>query len=1105
MNALPVVRKSTALLSNYLQSAPFLSLRPTISFHWNHLKLIFKGIISTILQNYYIIITYCLSRVIRYPLHQNQNIRAELDKAFVFGSIDIGGGLTRHIYGKPYIVSQAIENDDIDSDNEAVDNDSTMVLLNLKTCLLPGLTSVPNFKDLLSSSTYTLELHNEKLSSRVFSEAFVAEYNQALSRDAGGGKGAKKKDVKSPTAKKAPTGDKKVGDKKTSTKKIADIVPSGTMTEADRWLVQSLASALRLSRTLSPHGVASYRLEQLLTSSAELLLKFQNKRKQLASSSAIDPDDNHVVMREDMVTDVRLEKAAKPLPWHRPSDISLRKALEKEAMKDQSLVKSITWKTSQLPFYEMFIKSETQITMSVQMHKFLYPPRPPSPPPREPEADRPPSTKATTRKSPRKGQTVKEEPVQEAPVVLEPVVIPTKVLTPQELEEEFLQQKLKATPFARMVFVFRYDDDETLMRINDAIEAVNMRALPDIQGSIQSYKLAADELESCRTAQLDLITGFMIIDDIRRIIVVEGLARPGGGMEFLFLNLPREKPNDDKLKMLCNPEVLFPDRLYPSYGPDLRRIRLRYRLKKLMSKFELYDRKQVDEICFVGLDMLTSLIRAENLVVTKQLDLYPPQPSLDKLELLYGEAISRQDIVGIYLEKQRMERVRQERLAVKAKHADLSSDSNVEEVTGPAPIQGVYRTHRLPPTDCRNESFEAYLKSRPQHRIDYLRENNTIRRNVWRHFLLQKETKKQADREFIEAVTGSSNSQIFIYSNQTLSIKNLALQKLKQKLSKIPNSTFSYSKDYVSQTISFDNMTEVDYSNVKTLAATHRQKESSWLTPGGFQYPKPKTIKDLLTHPKRPTETRIEDLKEPWQNDLFPPIGSNVILATAPEIRDRERNYQLRFKSLDELGMLHPPEFEHEFQLNLVGSRTELPRGKIVGGHTRDENFFHSIHVTGDKKAQILKEAAEKEKQLWKSKVIVDHEDFKVDGFLVKDQPSQTDRLKGILHDEPKTFALKKLRSLKSSTGKDFSYSIAPLSILSVEPYTENPATLSLRKADKTKFITATNGAEPKDFIGYIPVDASAPRVTKLISKRSHLPLDRSSAECSGPKWEAAN
>ena len=58
----------------------------------------------------------------------------------------------------------------------------------------------------------------------------------------------------------------------------------------------------------------------------------------------------------------------------------------------------------------------------------------------------------------------------------------------------------------------------------------------------------------------------MVIDEDIRCVVLEGLAGPGQGMQSVFMDIPKIKDNDKDFKMLCNPEILFPTRIYPSFG-----------------------------------------------------------------------------------------------------------------------------------------------------------------------------------------------------------------------------------------------------------------------------------------------------------------------------------------------------------------------------------------------------------------------------------------------------------------------------------------------------------------------------------------------------------
>ena len=286
-----------------------------------------------------------------------------------------------------------------------------------------------------------------------------------------------------------------------------------------------------------------------------------------------------------------------------------------------------------------------------------------------------------------------------------------------------LVARLAVTPYTRMVFVFKYTDDETLSALHAAVAAVNLAALPDIQGTLRSYSFTDDEVRAANSADLDVVCGFTIIDDDVRVVVIEGLAGPSKGMQEIFLDIPRLKPNDKDLKILCNPEILFPNRLYTEFGPDIKRIRVRDKLKKLARRPELYNRNQVELICFEAVDAVMSLRRAVDLRSTKDFQLYPTAEALNKLELLYGEAISRVDLDGAEVERERISALKAKAAAQKA--AKLEAEATLARTakgnngaassyvqTEVATTAGVETsastskkllTQRCPPTDCWNK------------------------------------------------------------------------------------------------------------------------------------------------------------------------------------------------------------------------------------------------------------------------------------------------------------------------------------------------------------------------------------------------------------------
>jgi hypothetical protein len=744
-----------------------------------------------------------------------------------------------------------------------------------------------------------------------------------------------------------------------------------------------------------------------------------------------------------------------------------------------------------------------------------------------------------------------------------------------------LKNRLAVTPFTRMVFVFRYRDNESLRNINAAIAKVNKAALPDIQGSLQSYAFTDSEKASAKDAQLDVVTGFTIIDNDQRIIVIEGLAGPNQGMQSIWMDLKRTKANDKDYKLLCNPEVLFPDRIYTDYNADMKRIRVREKLKILARKPEFYNRHIVADETFTAVDKLMQLVRAEDMHSTKIFDMYPSTESLSLLERLYGEAISIQDMFGKKSKKRRKHSttggddngsVRSGRSARSARSAGSarsgasyrSSKSGYTDATGRTGATsksgrpsstgsgqtgtGSRRSHgsrkdgsgagkpavtseeddddeddsdddsmgslqppRKGPTDCRNPDYEQWLRDRPEHRYDRLAEQRELRRQAWEEMLMRKDENTRVCQNTLRETFGEAgmNQKIYTYSTQTNNYKIIALNSLKRQLGKEKNATYTYNRDFSSQTL---NPYDIDEKGVS-------HEKDAWLTKGGFQYPKPKSTADLLAHPKKPTDIRIEDLKEAWEepNVSIPGVAVKERPNEDPRLRALELGYSTRMKSMaGDFGNLSEPVFEHDFQLRLIGDKTHLPRGKLVGGRGKNRDFFKSVHLVGDEAAKIIAEAQQKEKDDWNAKVVVDGA-FKVGGFHVRDTPIQIDRCNDILKDEPKTHALKDLRTKKSVKGKDIGYKTAPIRIMSEDPYVDNEqAKNTMKTLDESLFITAkdlqshaseTDGSDawkqrPVDFNNHIHPDEHAPRLVRHLAKKKHPAMDP--REKVGPKWEPA-
>ena len=73
-----------------------------------------------------------------------------------------------------------------------------------------------------------------------------------------------------------------------------------------------------------------------------------------------------------------------------------------------------------------------------------------------------------------------------------------------------------------------------------------------------------DLRNSCQVEELDVITGFMVMDGAIRIAVLEGIAG-GESMVALEQTARRSRPNDAEYKLLFDKDVSYDVRLYTAY------------------------------------------------------------------------------------------------------------------------------------------------------------------------------------------------------------------------------------------------------------------------------------------------------------------------------------------------------------------------------------------------------------------------------------------------------------------------------------------------------------------------------------------------------------
>ena len=271
--------------------------------------------------------------------------------------------------------------------------------------------------------------------------------------------------------------------------------------------------------------------------------------------------------------------------------------------------------------------------------------------------------------------------------------------------------------------------------------------------------------------------------------------------------------------------------------------------------------------------------------------MYPSADSLNKVELLYGEAISRADLDGIAAAEAMQSKLKKTvtSTTIQDNTATVGALTTKGRSSATLTKQVTEVNPKSLPTDCRNTVFEEHLKTRDASVKDYLEEQRELKRKAWESMLLRTKLRDQACKETLNRILGqegAQNGKIYIYSQQALNFRVLNFTDLRQQLADKTDATYTFSQDFVSQTVC---VVDEDVDRKKIAA----EKRSHWLTSKGFQYPKPKTLKDLITHPKRPSDIRIEELQEPWMGDAAPPNRDATISAETLRL---EQGYSTRIR-----------------------------------------------------------------------------------------------------------------------------------------------------------------------------------------------------------------
>ncbi|XP_067683346.1 uncharacterized protein [Haliotis asinina] len=504
-------------------------------------------------------------------------------------------------------------------------------------------------------------------------------------------------------------------------------------------------------------------------------------------------------------------------------------------------------------------------------------------------------------------------------------------------------------PFGRIIFLFDYKNVSMLHKLQDLIASINAHALelddmPQhvINAALSTYKLSAEQQQS---RELDIITGFQVLDGNMHLFVLEGLRDKA--VHVLWEALPQ--PHNSDVTVLFNSDMLFSSRLYGPLDVDLCRVKLHEPLSIITQQSLLYVRDMVPKPCFQALVKLEQLSRLKTFRDAVRNSLFPSAEMVISMSREFGVPFTSEDLQELQPEVEKEEVVTEERPAA------------------PRPLT----TREWTPIDNFNLEYVTSIADRDTQRQqhDFLKENMD---NVQEQSIKNKLERDRNRPVTIKAdVTTAHN-----YSTQTLNSTDLGREKLRQILAAKPDTRYTYCQDY------HHSMTVVPVNPEALQKEAEEKAKALWRTESGFVYPGMKSMQDSNIHPKRPDDARTQELHRPWRENLL-----HVNILQPPLSRD---NYPWDYRRLDlDLYRRPPLHFGNEpVTIHLAGEKL---RQEKLAAKSKDLSTWKSKIVVDDIRHHTHRCLPETE--------------MKGLGFY---SSNQVDRLKGLLKDSPAKFTLKR-------------------------------------------------------------------------------------------------
>ncbi|XP_067320889.1 uncharacterized protein CFAP92 [Anolis sagrei] len=411
-----------------------------------------------------------------------------------------------------------------------------------------------------------------------------------------------------------------------------------------------------------------------------------------------------------------------------------------------------------------------------------------------------------------------------------------EITIPLSPEDDLDDSETTHCPYGCIIYIFDYKNTSLLSYLLEEITKINAEALqldpypvPIILRSLNTLKLD-HKLPYEDISQLDIITGFHIMDGSIHLFILEGLKNKG--LKKLWnKRIDRlQEAKRGRLQIFYNSQLSFHQRLYTDLEAIVYHIRLCKSLTTIMKQSLLYIRDMVPQPCFEALIRLDYICQVTKLRDVIRHNLLPSAEMITILSREFGIPLGKDDL---FIEQ----------------YTTISEKFSI-------PVKCLHKRRDMrSPLDNQNEEYimrKREMENRtPQ---DY------IQGNIENLNLLNKMMRREVPQT-VRAFPSDGKS-IFNYSCQALNSAEITKNLLRLEMAKVREQRFAYSHNYLSGMFA-----PVDEDNARKESMELSRKK--WLSPEGFVCAGFKSSIESNWHPRMPDEARQMELKEKWQENFF--------------------------------------------------------------------------------------------------------------------------------------------------------------------------------------------------------------------------------------------